>query len=246
METLVVVAHHRNQYYGGGTGRKGNSPPRFGSLPSRGFSDINCRSFETGMGLLPSPFKDYESPVSNRGLLSPKPQSPSVSVSGNLLFGGESKSEDVKKSKRYVKSSPIAINLKGGSGSNKQGQLRENLSFSELWAGPAYSNSPPPSSLPMPKFDMKPKRTVSLELPAFESDVDLPPMAKSAPTSPTSSAYDYTSLLSVCNIPELLRLLFPFMWPLVINDDCYSAEFGLVTDLYVQLFVEPFFALCLV
>lgn len=34
----------------------------------------------------------------------------------------------------------------------------------ERWAGPAYTNSPPPSSLPLPKFSVKQSRTSSLEL----------------------------------------------------------------------------------
>ncbi|KAK4355514.1 hypothetical protein RND71_024485 [Anisodus tanguticus] len=62
--------------------------------------------------------------------------------------------------------------------------LSDEFAYSELWAGPAYSNSPPPSSLPIPKFSVKPKRTVSLDLPGSPSDIDLPPMAKSAPASP--------------------------------------------------------------
>ncbi|KAK9669604.1 hypothetical protein RND81_13G142800 [Saponaria officinalis] len=181
METLVAVAHHRNQYYSGS--RNANNPVSFVSSPSRGFSDINCRGFEAGLGLLPNPFKGYGSPGSNRGLLSPKTQNPCAGFGGSS--GGKSKSEDFKQSKKFVKSSPIEISLKGGSGCNKERRFRENVSLSELWAGPAYSNSPPPSSLPIPKFDMKPKRTVSLELPAFESDLNLPVMAKSAPSSPT-------------------------------------------------------------
>ncbi|KAI6695552.1 hypothetical protein NL676_023262 [Syzygium grande] len=62
-----------------------------------------------------------------------------------------------------------------------------NLSLSELWAGPAYSNSPPPSSLPIPKFSLRPKRTVSLDLPGSAPDgmVMHRPIAKSAPASPT-------------------------------------------------------------
>lgn len=34
----------------------------------------------------------------------------------------------------------------------------------ERWAGPAYTNSPPPSAVPLPKFSMKQPRTFSLEL----------------------------------------------------------------------------------
>lgn len=171
METLVVVAQHRNQYYSGRV--KGGC----GSSPSGGFRDINCRAFESGMGLLPSPFKGYGSPVMNRGFVSPKVQTPCAKS------GGKPMSEDGKTSKRSVRSSPIPIKLKGDG--KKGTPSRESLSFSELWAGPAYSNSPPPSSLPMPKFSMKPKRTVSLELPALESDLNLPPMPKSAPASPS-------------------------------------------------------------
>ncbi|KAH9617715.1 hypothetical protein KSS87_017221, partial [Heliosperma pusillum] len=161
MATMLAVAHHRNEYHIGY--RKGDSRARFGSLSSRRFMDVNCRAVEGGVGLLPSPFKGYGSPVSNRGLLSPKPEYLHAGVTG-----GRSKSEDVKQLKKVVKSSPIAI--KGGSGSKVEKESRENVCFSELWAGPAYSNSPPPTSLPMPKFDMKPKRCVSLDLPGFVSD----------------------------------------------------------------------------
>lgn len=180
METLVVVAQHRNQYYSGRG--KGNSSMRCGSAPSGGFRDVNCRAFESGMGLLPSPFKSYGTPVMSRGSVSPKMQTPCAKT------GGKSMSEDAKPSKRSVRSSPIPINLKGDG--RKGTPSRESFSFSELWAGPAYSNSPPPSSLPMPKFSVKPKRTVSLELPALESDLNLQPMAKSAPASPTRESVD--------------------------------------------------------
>ena len=50
IETLVAVAQHRNQYYS--HGGKANSPIRFGSLLFKGFRDINCRTFESGVGLL--------------------------------------------------------------------------------------------------------------------------------------------------------------------------------------------------
>ncbi|XP_022150143.1 uncharacterized protein LOC111018396 [Momordica charantia] len=63
----------------------------------------------------------------------------------------------------------------------------KSLSFPELWAGPTYSNSPPASSLPIPKFSIRQTRTVSLELPpdsAAES-VKIHPIVKSAPPSPT-------------------------------------------------------------
>ncbi|CAO2826452.1 unnamed protein product [Amaranthus hypochondriacus] len=175
METLVAVAQHRHQYYSGRG--KNHSIMRFGSSPSGGFRDINCRTFESGIGLLPSPYKAYGSPVMNRGFVSPKSPSPCAKSVG------KSKIEDVKPVKKNVMSSPIPINLKVDS--RKETPSKESLSFSERWAGPAYSNSPPPSSLPIPKFSVKPKRTVSLELPALESDLNLQPMPKSAPASPT-------------------------------------------------------------
>uniref|UniRef100_A0A804K137 Uncharacterized protein n=1 Tax=Musa acuminata subsp. malaccensis TaxID=214687 RepID=A0A804K137_MUSAM len=38
-------------------------------------------------------------------------------------------------------------------------ERRRSFSFAELWAGPSFSNSPAPSSLPIPKFSVpeKPK-----------------------------------------------------------------------------------------
>ncbi|XP_038693704.1 uncharacterized protein LOC119991422 [Tripterygium wilfordii] len=46
METLVVVAQHRNQYH---SGVKFHGPAnRVGSSPFRKFTEINCRNFESG------------------------------------------------------------------------------------------------------------------------------------------------------------------------------------------------------
>ncbi|GFZ13616.1 hypothetical protein Acr_23g0020010 [Actinidia rufa] len=65
------------------------------------------------------------------------------------------------------------------------GFFNDEFPYSELWAGPAYSNSPPPSSLPMPKFSLPPKRTISLNFPASPaSDMYFHAIAKSAPPSP--------------------------------------------------------------
>ncbi|KAL6883645.1 hypothetical protein ACP4OV_011059 [Aristida adscensionis] len=63
-------------------------------------------------------------------------------------------------------------------------------SRSELWAGPAFSNSPPPSSLPIPKFSLRQKRSISLELPPVKhsDDVEVRPHAKSAPSSPVGGS----------------------------------------------------------
>lgn len=145
METLVVVAHHRNQYFS-----------RCKNHVDIG-DDFNCRNFQSGVGLLPTPLKPCATPtpVTKRGV-SPPPEKHT-----NYL-------------KRSVRSNSVPIPLK-----------TDDFSYSELWAGPAYSNSPPPSSLPIPKFSLKPKRTVSLDLPGSVSEIDLHPIAKSAPASPT-------------------------------------------------------------
>eukprot|EP01018_Ginkgo_biloba_P026877 Gb_17726 [translate_table: standard] len=63
--------------------------------------------------------------------------------------------------------------------------------LTENWAGPAYCNSPPPSSLPFPKFSMRQMRSVSLELPFASDDFTEAviaaalPGSQSAPSSPT-------------------------------------------------------------
>lgn len=178
METLVVVAHHRNhhQYYDRSQNHGSAKIKSFGSPPSGNFRGINCRTFQSGEGLLPAPFKSccntktVSKSVTKRASASFSPKTPSPSVN------------DQKPSKRIAKSSsvpiPIPINIEFES---KGGEYY----FSERWAGPAYSNSPPPSSLPIPKFSLRPKRTVSLDLPTFASEADLHPVAKSAPASPT-------------------------------------------------------------
>ncbi|GAB2213771.1 hypothetical protein Droror1_Dr00018085 [Drosera rotundifolia] len=176
METLVVVAQHKDQYY---TRRsKMRSVSKFGSSPCRGFKDIGGQGLESRGGLLPNPWVVCGSPVLNRALFSPKTPNPV----GNGRVNGFCKSENGKVSRKGFSSSPIPINFKV---SESEKVVKRNVSFSECWAGPACFNSPPPSSLPIPKFSVKPKRTVSLELPRSRSVVDLPPMAKSAPTSPT-------------------------------------------------------------
>ncbi|KAI3449657.1 hypothetical protein Pfo_006322 [Paulownia fortunei] len=132
METLVVVAHHRNhhQYYGR---NRGYSPTKFGSFGSphsASFRGINCRTFQSGEGLLPTPFKSCSTatPVTTKAFsasLSPKTPSPSLN-------------ENQKFSKRIARSSTIGIPIKIQF-ENKEGEFH----FSERWAGPAYSNSPP-------------------------------------------------------------------------------------------------------
>ncbi|KAJ6852264.1 uncharacterized protein M6B38_254825 [Iris pallida] len=152
METLVIIAHHRNH-----KSRIFNGD--FSS--SRGFKGISCRT-ESLSAILPSPR------VLN---CSPEPKSP---------LGPPVRSS-------RPRSNLIAISPKPDI---KEHSLdEEEFSYSELWAGPAYTNSPPPSSLPIPKFSLRQKRSVSLELPSPSSGVVLPPLAKSAPTSPTRDTY---------------------------------------------------------
>lgn len=85
----------------------------------------------------------------------------------------------------------------------------EDFSRGDTFAGPAYSNSPPPSSLPIPKFSLRQKRSVSLELPVCNPGMDLRPMAKSAPTSPTggrSTEFSLDAAIATENLRKILRL----------------------------------------
>ncbi|KAL5059588.1 hypothetical protein RYX36_031192 [Vicia faba] len=167
METLVVVAQHRTQYYGG------SKSPRFGSSsPSSQFRGINCRTFQTGSGILPTPFKPSTSALPDTKLKTPL--STPVSKSGSRSMCKDAPS-----------SAPVPIRDNGCR--NEVGFVDANGSFllSELWAGPTYSNSPPPSSLPIPKFSVRPKRTVSLELPVSAlPEIEMHRFAYSAPCSP--------------------------------------------------------------
>jgi len=191
METLVVVAEHRNQYY---SGVEPHGPAKFGASPSKHFRDINCRTFQSGAGLLPTPFQTSTTPVTKSTTLAPashSPKTPSPAVKSH----SNSHSVDNGRLKTASKSSHITFNVKISrketSFNEAIGFVNGNLPFSELWAGPAYSNSPPPSSLPIPKFSMRPpKRTVSLDLPVSDdasddADFDVQPTAKSAPASPS-------------------------------------------------------------
>ncbi|MBA0686207.1 hypothetical protein Goari_013822 [Gossypium aridum] len=76
---------------------------------------------------------------------------------------------------------------------------REGFPYRELWAGPAYSNSPPPSSLPIPKFSLRVKRTVSLDLPAADPFVDVHPTGNSAPASLTGELHPSVAELFGCD-----------------------------------------------
>lgn len=182
METLVVLAQHRNQY---DSRVKSCKQARFGSFPSPHFREINCRTFQSGSGILPTPLKTCTTPVTKGTLSTPafssqKTPSPTIKVHSN------SHPVDNTENKTAPRSSPIPIIIptRDTPFDDELGISSENSLFSELWAGPAYSNSPPPSSLPIPKFSMRPKRTVSLELPVSDSGVKVHPIAKSAPASP--------------------------------------------------------------
>lgn len=168
METLVVLDEHRNEFYS----RRAQGPARFGSSPSRGFRGINCRTFQSGgVGILPTPLKAATKRACS---LSPKTPSPSANP----------RSEGSKK--KVAKSSSVPIGIKIRADLNKERFLFEGFPYSELWAGPAYSNSPPPSSLPIPTFPLCSKRAVSLDLPEkLASNVILRLVAKSAPASPS-------------------------------------------------------------
>ncbi|XP_043690938.1 uncharacterized protein LOC122641712 [Telopea speciosissima] len=174
METLVVVAQYRNQYYS-----RSNSSfhDRFGSSPSRSFREINCRTFQSEVGILPTtPLKPSNSPATIRKACS----SPRTPATVNLRW------EDDKHFNSNGKASSVPINIEAR---KFERSFSDDLSSSELWAGPTYSNSPPPSSLPIPKFSIPPKQSVSLDVPASVSKRTVYPIVKSAPPSPKREPY---------------------------------------------------------
>lgn len=169
METIGVVDQNRSRYH---------EKIRDHGHGCRVFRDIS-RNIQYGDGILPTPeIKTCKSPVGN---LSSR-FSPSSGF--NKTTSAEGKSCNRKsRGLSLKKSSPVPFNIKVDC--DKENYLYcKKLSYSERWAGPAYSNSPPPSSLPMPKFSVPSKRSVSLELPCLESEVYLHPASKSAPPSP--------------------------------------------------------------
>lgn len=170
----MVAALHRNQYC---SGTKPNGLARFDSSPSNCFREISCRTFQSGVGILPTPLK-----ACNAADII---QAPPCSLITPPSASSGSNETDLK---LKPQSTPIPIKAKPVNDEKffYDDFSSGNISFSELWAGPAYSNSPPPSSLPIPKFSLRPKRTVSLDLPNSASDdMVMHPIAKSAPASPT-------------------------------------------------------------
>jgi len=255
METLVLVEQHKNQFC---SRSKAKDHARFGSSPTREFVGINCRTFESGYGVLPTPLRSQSFNENPHKKTSPRSNSIPVNgkgcrkdltfdedLSGGSLFPTPLKSESFNGNpdrKTTPKSNPIPINGKvcrkeltfdedfsggnflptplksrsfnenpdrkitsksnpvpiNGKACRKEIVFDEDLSggsflLSELWAGPTYSNSPPPSSLPIPKFTVRPKRTVSLDLPGSSSEIELRIMAKSAPSSPNRERLSFTS-----------------------------------------------------
>ncbi|KAH1081360.1 hypothetical protein J1N35_021121 [Gossypium stocksii] len=188
METLVVMAQHRNRYC---SMVNPDGPARFGSSPSRNFRGINCRTFHFGVGLLPSSF-EYSAALTDRRPSSLPPSSSSSSSPNTPCLH----------SKTTRKSSTTLINnnrtTKNGKFSSEE-ISEEGFPYCELWAGPAYSNSPPPSSLPIPKFSLRVKRTGSLDLPAADPFVDVHPIGNSAPASPTGELHPSVAELFGCD-----------------------------------------------
>ncbi|KZV44136.1 hypothetical protein F511_26415 [Dorcoceras hygrometricum] len=183
METLVV-SHQRNQHrdYGRNRSHSGSNFGPFGSPPSSGLRGVSCRTFHSETGTRPTPLKSVSMiPVINRAFsASFSPRTPPSSVYKQKNPQSNSRSSSI----------PIPIKIEFG---NEERSFGDQLHFSERWAGPAYSNSPPPSSLPIPKFSLRPKRTVSLDLPSSASKIDLRPIAKSAPASPTRERSPFPS-----------------------------------------------------
>lgn len=165
METLVISEQRGHQLHHHAPGRrKKASPsasPHFSSpQPVRGFQAGNCRAFHSGITIGILP--SPPTPGVARTRSPPEPKTPKQQLRPG------------KKRSRAISISPST----------------SPPSRPELWAGPAFSNSPPPSSLPIPKFPLHQKRSVSLEFPpADRSDEEEAPVhAKSAPSSPTASS----------------------------------------------------------
>ncbi|KAL5712586.1 hypothetical protein ACHQM5_014744 [Ranunculus cassubicifolius] len=174
METLVIVPQHRNQYYG----RNFSHVHERFDYPMGRFRDINCRS-QAREGLLSPPLTSSDVEPTTKKNASPSMTKKTPSPKKTNLVGFHS--EGAKQFRSNGKSNPIPIILKP----NKlEKSFSDDLSYSELWAGPAYSNSPPPSSLPIPNFSLRQKRSVSLELPVRELAMKVHPVSKSAPSSP--------------------------------------------------------------
>ncbi|KAF3786140.1 hypothetical protein EJ110_NYTH26093 [Nymphaea thermarum] len=175
---------------------------------------VNCRSSQSRTGIFPPPFAFtsggyYDTDHVRYGATETSHQSRSR---------GTDRSSKNKKIKGSRRSSPIPIASKKKHGIDDLSFALGGTDFfsssprSERWAGPTYSNSPPPSSLPLPKFSLRQKRSVSLELPGPEREFARAPVVKSAPPSPSrdphfSSSGSAFSLDAASATKDLRRIL---------------------------------------
>jgi len=120
----VVIPEQHNHHHHPGPRSKPSGPHFTSPPPSRGFRGMNCRSFHSGGCMSVLPSPP---PSPARTYSSPEPKTPKQQ---QLPRHG-------RKRTRPISLSPST-----------------SPSRSELWAGPAFSNSPPPSSLPIPKFSL--------------------------------------------------------------------------------------------
>ncbi|CAL4929161.1 unnamed protein product [Urochloa decumbens] len=163
MATLVISEQrgHQLHHHSGRRKKASSASPHFSSpQPVRGFQAGNCRAFHSGITIGILPSPPAKGVARTRS--SPEPKTPKQQVHHG------------KKRSRAISISPST----------------SPPSRPELFAGPAFSNSPPPSSLPIPKFSLHQKRSVSLEFPPADrsDDEEVPVHAKSAPSSPTAGS----------------------------------------------------------
>ncbi|KZV22532.1 hypothetical protein F511_09054 [Dorcoceras hygrometricum] len=177
METVVVVAPHKNHHQSYSRNRANGSSKggSFRSAPGGHFRGVNCRTFQPGSGLFTTPLKSYSTvtPAIKRAFSSFSPKTPSPPVRVN-----QKGSKGNGRSCSY----PIPIDIKIED--NKR-LMNDDFDFYERWAGATYSNSPPPSSLPIPTFSVQPKQSHFLDLDASTSEIGLRFAVKSVLTSPT-------------------------------------------------------------
>ncbi|CAN8308629.1 unnamed protein product [Cochlearia groenlandica] len=149
METLIVEEEeHRNQYY-----EKKKKKKKKKASSKAAFRQINCRAFDSGVGLLPLPNRTTITKVSLDSM--PYVQSPPSPKSVLPVFNDRTR--------------------------------------------PTYSNSPPPASVPIPKFYLEQKKTVSSSFNARE-------VARSAPVSLATSYVDKPFRSSSSNASATMTL----------------------------------------
>ncbi|KAG0478797.1 hypothetical protein HPP92_013516 [Vanilla planifolia] len=182
METVVVVARHQNQSV---PRRRLKKSDRFGSNLFGNLKGISCRSFQPCIGILPSRALgvscSFLTQATQNPLFHSEPPKPSSRVHPSVVS---------------AKPSPTKVS-----------SVFNDQTCSERWAGPTYSNSPPPTSLPMPNFSLRQKRSLSLELPVDRSGIALQQGTKSAPASPTwdSPVVSRNSFLNNASATKNLR-----------------------------------------